>query len=167
MNGSAFRFGNHHIKQQRQRAKSKYHREQVQSQINLPTIINIEVGDANQLKAGYAADGYARMKGIGALITTFWIGELSALTPVTIYHLVFMINNDGCTVERWAHGMEESYNDVPAWTYPQLPETMGASLAQGGNAHAMQAMVEVFMPKIDAFVPLKMFCTSVEKNNSK
>jgi indolepyruvate decarboxylase len=29
------------------------------------------VGCANELIAGYAADGYARIKGIGALLTTF------------------------------------------------------------------------------------------------
>lgn len=29
------------------------------------------VGNANELNAGYATDGYARLKGLGALITTF------------------------------------------------------------------------------------------------
>ncbi|KAI1270023.1 thiamine diphosphate-binding protein [Xylariaceae sp. FL1019] len=40
------------------------------------------VGNANELNAGYAADGYARMKGIGALITTFGVGELSAINAI-------------------------------------------------------------------------------------
>jgi len=31
---------------------------------------------------GYAADGYARVKGIGALITTFGVGELSAINAI-------------------------------------------------------------------------------------
>lgn len=31
---------------------------------------------------GYAADGYARVKGIGALITTFGVGELSAMNAI-------------------------------------------------------------------------------------
>ncbi|MBV9093419.1 MAG: alpha-keto acid decarboxylase family protein [Streptosporangiaceae bacterium] len=39
-------------------------------------------GCANELNAGYAADGYARMRGIGALCTTFGVGELSALNAV-------------------------------------------------------------------------------------
>jgi alpha-keto-acid decarboxylase len=34
------------------------------------------------LNAGYAADGYARMGGIGALCTTFGVGELSAINAV-------------------------------------------------------------------------------------
>ncbi|OIW26788.1 pyruvate decarboxylase [Coniochaeta ligniaria NRRL 30616] len=37
------------------------------------------VGSVNELNAAYAADGYARVKGIGALITTFGVGELSAI----------------------------------------------------------------------------------------
>ncbi|KAI1152450.1 thiamine diphosphate-binding protein [Nemania diffusa] len=40
------------------------------------------VGNANELNAGYAADGYARIKGVGALITTFGVGELSAINAV-------------------------------------------------------------------------------------
>lgn len=40
------------------------------------------VGNANELNAGYAADGYSRIKGIGALITTFGVGELSAINSI-------------------------------------------------------------------------------------
>jgi indolepyruvate decarboxylase len=39
-------------------------------------------GCTNELNAGYAADGYARMRGIGALCTTFGVGELSAINAV-------------------------------------------------------------------------------------
>lgn len=37
------------------------------------------VGCTNELNAGYAADGYARINGYGALVTTFGVGELSAV----------------------------------------------------------------------------------------
>lgn len=40
------------------------------------------VGNCNELNAGYAADGYARVKGIGAVITTFGVGELSAINAI-------------------------------------------------------------------------------------
>lgn len=40
------------------------------------------VGCANELNAAYAADGYARTQGIGALLTTYGVGELSALNGV-------------------------------------------------------------------------------------
>ncbi|KPI42241.1 Pyruvate decarboxylase [Cyphellophora attinorum] len=40
------------------------------------------VGNCNELNAGYAADGYAKVNGIGALITTFGVGELSAINAI-------------------------------------------------------------------------------------
>ena len=40
------------------------------------------IGCTNELNAGYAADGYARVKGYGALLTTFGVGELSAINAV-------------------------------------------------------------------------------------
>ncbi|KAI5859897.1 thiamine diphosphate-binding protein [Durotheca rogersii] len=40
------------------------------------------VGNCNELNAAYAADGYARVKGIGAIVTTFGVGELSAVNGI-------------------------------------------------------------------------------------
>jgi indolepyruvate decarboxylase len=40
------------------------------------------VGCANELDAGYAADGYGRLAGIAALCTTFGVGELSAINAL-------------------------------------------------------------------------------------
>lgn len=37
------------------------------------------IGTPNELVGAYAADGYARLKGAAALVTTFGPGELSAL----------------------------------------------------------------------------------------
>jgi TPP-dependent 2-oxoacid decarboxylase len=37
------------------------------------------VGSCNELNAAYAADGYARLAGIGAMVSTFGAGELSAV----------------------------------------------------------------------------------------
>jgi indolepyruvate decarboxylase len=54
------------------------------------------IGCCNELNAAYAADGYARVKGFGALCTTYGVGELSALNGIAgayaehlpIFHLV-------------------------------------------------------------------------------
>lgn len=58
------------------------------------------VGCCNELNAAYAADGYARIKGMSALCTTFGVGELSALCGVAgsyaehnlVFHIVGMPN---------------------------------------------------------------------------
>jgi len=39
-------------------------------------------GNTNELNAGYSADGYARVKKLAALCTTFGVGELSAVAAV-------------------------------------------------------------------------------------
>lgn len=40
------------------------------------------IGNANELNAGYEADGYSRINGFACLITTFGVGELSAVNAV-------------------------------------------------------------------------------------
>lgn len=40
------------------------------------------IGNCNELNASYSADGYARVKGFGAVITTYGVGELSALNGI-------------------------------------------------------------------------------------
>ena len=58
------------------------------------------VGCCNELNAGYAADGYARIRGVGAISTTYGVGELSAINAIAgayaehlpVFHLVGMPN---------------------------------------------------------------------------
>lgn len=40
------------------------------------------VGSCNELNAAYAADGYARVTGLGAVCTTYGVGELSAINGI-------------------------------------------------------------------------------------
>jgi TPP-dependent 2-oxoacid decarboxylase len=40
------------------------------------------IGMATEQGAGYAADSYARQRGLGALVTTFGVGELSAMNAI-------------------------------------------------------------------------------------
>jgi indolepyruvate decarboxylase len=56
------------------------------------------VGCCNELNAGYAADGYARVRGVGAICTTYGVGELSAIGAIAgayaenlpVFHLTGM-----------------------------------------------------------------------------
>src|SRR6516225_11054854 len=58
------------------------------------------VGCCNELNAAYAADGYARIRGVGAVSPTYGVGELSAMAAiggafaehVPVFHLVGMPN---------------------------------------------------------------------------
>jgi indolepyruvate decarboxylase len=59
------------------------------------------IGCCNELNAAYAADGYARVRGAGAVCTTYGVGELSALNAIAgsyaerlpVFHLVGMPNS--------------------------------------------------------------------------
>src|ERR1700743_1638542 len=54
------------------------------------------IGCCNELNAGYAADGYARIKGFGAISTTYGVGELITINAIAgayaehlpLFHLV-------------------------------------------------------------------------------
>jgi indolepyruvate decarboxylase len=56
------------------------------------------IGCTNELNAAYAADGYARIKGMAAVCTTYGVGELSAINAIAgayaehlpVFHLVGM-----------------------------------------------------------------------------
>ena len=56
------------------------------------------IGCCNELNTGYAADGYARIRGVAALSTTYGVGELSAIGAVAgsyaehlpVFHLTGM-----------------------------------------------------------------------------
>jgi indolepyruvate decarboxylase len=58
------------------------------------------IGCSNELNAAYAADGYARVKGVSGLCTTYGVGELSAINGIAgayaehlpVFHLVGMPN---------------------------------------------------------------------------
>jgi indolepyruvate decarboxylase len=58
------------------------------------------IGCCNELNAAYAADGYARIRGVGAVCTTYGVGELSAINGIggsyaehlPVFHLVGMPN---------------------------------------------------------------------------
>lgn len=69
------------------------------------------VGGANELNAGYAADGYGRLRGMAALVTTFGVGELSAANAIAgsyaehvpVVHIVGAPSKDSQGARRIVH----------------------------------------------------------------
>jgi len=69
------------------------------------------IGCANELNASYAADGYARMRGAAMLVTTYGVGELSAINGVmgaksersVVFHVVGMPSYQNQRVHKIAH----------------------------------------------------------------
>lgn len=69
------------------------------------------IGCSNELNASYAADGYARIRGAGMLVTTYGVGELSALNGVMgakaerslVFHVVGMPSYQNQRLRKIAH----------------------------------------------------------------
>jgi indolepyruvate decarboxylase len=69
------------------------------------------IGCANELNAAYAADGYARIRGAAMLVTTYGVGELSALNGVMgakaerslVFHIVGMPSYQHQRLRKVAH----------------------------------------------------------------
>jgi indolepyruvate decarboxylase len=69
------------------------------------------IGNCNELNAAYAADGYARIRGLSALTTTYGVGELSALCGIggsyaeylPVIHLVGMPSSRVQAARRLVH----------------------------------------------------------------
>ena len=61
--------------------------------------------------------------GDGSLQLT--VQSLSTMIRQNLNPVIFVINNDGYTVERMIHGMKEPYNDIRMWDYKSLPSVFG------------------------------------------
>jgi len=100
--------------------------------------------------------------------------------------IIFVINNDGFTIERFIHGMDASYNDIQSWKHVELASVFGAKegtfktyqvktkdetnklfAEEEFNAAGKLQIVEVFVPKKDAPRSLKLTAEASAKNNAK
>ncbi|KAF4491061.1 Pyruvate decarboxylase [Colletotrichum fructicola Nara gc5] len=94
--------------------------------------------------------------------------ELATIIRHNLDVVIFLINNDGYTIERCIHGRKQEYNDISTWRYLLAPHLFGASKdtytaacrnwselhdvlinAQLGSGSGLR-MVEVFMDREDA-----------------
>ncbi|KGQ02503.1 Pyruvate decarboxylase [Beauveria bassiana D1-5] len=53
--------------------------------------------------------------------------ELSTMIRHGLKPIIFLLNNDGYTIERYIHGMDAEYNDINGWNYTALVDVMGGS----------------------------------------
>lgn len=98
--------------------------------------------------------------------------ELSTIIHHKLDVTIFLINNDGYTIERCIHGRNAGYNDITPWRYLKAPALFGAPEEGEFAAHTQEIrtwgdmegvledekmsnakgvrMVEVFLPRFDA-----------------
>ncbi len=82
------------------------------------------IGCTNELNAGYAADGYARERGFGALVTTYGVGELSAMNAIAgsyaenvpVIHIVG-VPSSKCIADKTR--IHHNFQNVQPYTYAE------------------------------------------------
>ncbi|MEI5991920.1 hypothetical protein A5881_003459 [Enterococcus termitis] len=78
--------------------------------------------------------------GDGSLQLT--VQELGTALREELTPIVFVINNNGYTVEREIHGATEKYNDIPLWDYQKLPLVFGGT-SQTVATYKVTTMMEL------------------------
>lgn len=104
---------------------------------------------------------------------------------------IFIINNDGYTVERLIHGEKAEYNKVPIWDYSKLGDMFGPlevskgkfkhysartsddleailadkQFAETNPANGVTQVVEVFLGVLDAPVTITLITKAIEEFN--
>ena len=97
--------------------------------------------------------------GDGSLQLT--VQSLSTMIRQQLKPIIFVVNNDGYTVERLIHGMKEPYNDIHMWNYKALPAVFGGDNVVVHDVNTSHELKETF-EKINAngdcmhFVEVKM-----------
>ncbi|UTH01687.1 alpha-keto acid decarboxylase family protein [Macrococcoides canis] len=80
-----------------------------------PALLGSSLADTNRRNVLLIGDGSLHLT----------VQALSTMIRKDIKPVIFVVNNDGYTVERLIHGMEEAYNDIQMWDYKKLPEVFG------------------------------------------
>jgi indolepyruvate decarboxylase len=99
--------------------------------------------------------------------------ELSTILSRDLSPIIFLLNNDGYTIERLIYGAESSYNDISPWRYGHFPAVVDPreraiihrvrneaelSLALQATAGSTKLhLIEIVLPRMDAPEPLVRF----------
>jgi len=103
--------------------------------------------------------------------------EVSLINRYNLNVTIFLINNEGYTIERAIHGAHQSYNDIAVWNYPDFAKSLGIKETISAktfkeffeNLEAIKKegakMVEVFFDKLDCPPMLKQISDKLAEAN--
>jgi indolepyruvate decarboxylase len=103
--------------------------------------------------------------------------ELSTILVRELNPIIFLLNNDGYTIERPIYGAESSYNNINPWRYGRFPAVVDAKervvthcvrnhteldlALQATSDAARPHFIEIVLPRMDAPEPLARFAGRV------
>jgi indolepyruvate decarboxylase len=108
--------------------------------------------------------------------------ELGSMLRDGLKPVIFLLNNDGYTIERAIHGPQQRYNDIAQWNWTQLPQALAGEhpvktlrvtepeqLRQALKELAdnqQLAFVEVVLPKMDIPELLDTISRAIQSRNA-
>jgi TPP-dependent 2-oxoacid decarboxylase len=136
---------------------------------NLPMLDFVEdhpdlqwIGSANELNAAYAADGYARVKGLGALVTTYGVGELSALNGIAGAYaesvpVVHVVGAPPIEMQRWHAPVHHTFCDGDFDRFPRIAAQVTAAQANLTTENASDEIDRVVEVAVRSRKPVQIF----------
>lgn len=117
----------------------------------LPSLLGTQMADQQRRNILLIGDGSLQLT----------VQELSTMIRQQINPIIFVINNDGYTVERLIHGEHQLYNDIHMWDYKALPQVFGGDnvgIHEVANAQDLKHTFENIKAQGDKmhFVEVKM-----------
>ncbi|KAL2349659.1 thiamine diphosphate-binding protein [Cryomyces antarcticus] len=113
--------------------------------------------------------------------------EVSTMIRQKLNPIIFVICNEGYTIERFIHGMDATYNDVQEWKYKDLVAVFGGQEGKTARTYQVKTkkeveelfkdeefasapflqFVELYMPKEDALRALKLTAEASARTNAR
>ncbi|KAI5307304.1 Pyruvate decarboxylase 1 [Ascosphaera pollenicola] len=136
----------------------------------------VEAGDIARRTILFVGDGSLQLT----------VQEISTMIRRKLCPIIFIICNNGYTIERYIHGWESEYNDIQPWRHLDLAKQFGAKEGtfrtysvktktellnlckdeQFSSADVLQ-LVEIHMPQDDCPRSLKLTCIAAANMNKR
>ncbi|KAL8694165.1 MAG: hypothetical protein Q9224_003624, partial [Gallowayella concinna] len=105
------------------------------------------VGNVNELNAGYAADGYARVKGISAVVTTFGVGELSLLNAIAggyseFVPIVHIVGTPSTLSQRDGMLLHHTLGNGNFEVFSEMSKNISCAMAKLNDPHEAATLID-------------------------
>ncbi|ASM19846.1 indolepyruvate decarboxylase [Serratia marcescens] len=138
----------------------------------LPATFGVQTAEPQRRAVLLIGDGAAQLT----------VQELGSMLRDGLKPVIFVLNNQGYTVERAIHGPEQSYNDIARWNWTQLPTALAGERPvkalrvcdPDGLRQALRevadderlAFIEVMLPKMDIPELLDTVSRAIQARNA-
>lgn len=138
----------------------------------LPATFGVQTAEPQRRAVLLIGDGAAQLT----------VQELGSMLRDGLKPVIFVLNNQGYTVERAIHGPEQRYNDIARWNWTQLPPALAGERPvkalrvsdPDGLRQALRevadderlAFIEVMLPKMDIPELLDTVSRAIQARNA-